>query len=372
MSKELSKNSSMAEAAPKLETTPEENELFALFQQMLSAAKESANTRATSKEWANMMKSDHVNTIGPQLKAKTKAVKLQEDFDLLEASKASGITLTGSILGIHSVNPEKSIATWVAEIQFNNDMVNVLIPSYELYHYDLKKYREPGEEQKVHNRMSDMIGSEIEFVVVSIDKKNKTAYASRLAAMAKKSKEYYKKHDSKTEKPRINVGDVVEAKIVCMRAHAIIVDIFGAESVIPGTKTDNRISWEYVNDCHQLFNYNEIITVKILEIKPFVTEKNGTEYKLYQVKASYKDTQENPLETYWDSVQEGELGSAVITGIGAGSVFCKYKNRFTILCAYPERRKTDPYIGQQRKVQITTKRIDPDGTKRVFGIFKDI
>lgn len=354
------------------EITPEEADMFNLFRQLMQMAQGDKEVKASDSEWSKMMKSEHITTIGPNLKAKTKATKLQEDFDMLLASAKSGVILSGKIVGIHSVNEGKSVATWVAEVQYGNDMVNVLIPSYELYNYDLKKYRDPGEEQKVHNYMADMINAEIDFIVIKVDKPTKTAFASRLAAMQKIARENYKKHDSNTEKPRINVGDVVEAKVINIRAHGIIVEIFGADCTIPASKTDNRISWEYVNDCRTIFEYNEIIPVKITDIKPITVDKNGTEYKLYALKASYKDTQENPLETYWDTVQEGELGMAVITGIAGGSVFCKYKNRFTILCAYPERRKTDPYVGQQRKVQITTKRIEEDGTRKVFGIFKDI
>lgn len=360
-----------AESTQNSSVTPEEAEMFELFRQLMQMAQGEKEVKATNAEWSKMMQSDHITTLGPKLKAKTKATKLQEDFDMLLASAKSGRILSGTIVGIHSVNEDKTIATWVAEIQYGNDMVNVIIPSYELYNYDLKKYRDPGEEQKVHNYMSDMINAEIDFIVKKVDKSTKTAFASRLAAMEKIARENFKKHDPKTEKPRINIGDVVEAKVINIRAHGIIVEIFGVDVTIPATKTDNRISWEYVNDCRNLFDYNEIIPVKILDIKPIVVEKNQTEYKLYQIRASYKDTQEDPLETYWDTVKEGELGMAVITGIGGGSVYCKYKNRFTILCAYPERRKTDPYIGQQRKVQITTKKIE-DGKRRVFGIFKDI
>lgn len=350
----------------------EQEVMYSLFNQFMAlAAKNSPKvTQATPEEWKEMNKSEHVVTSGSELKAETKVTKTQADLDRLVASSKSGRILTGTIIGIRSTNMDKDIATWVAEVQFGYDTCTVLIPSYMLYHYDINKYTNPGQERIVHNHMQDMIGAEIGFVVRHVDKAKKTAYASRLQALEQIGRDNYIRK-TRTGKPRATVGNNVEAKVVAIRNQGIVVEALGAEAIIPANSKDNRIAWEVVNDCHTLFSVNDIIQVKILAIQEMKVEKYNDTYNLIAAKLSYKDTQPNPMEEYWDTIQEGEIGTATVTAIRDSGVYCKYKNRVTILCKQPE-RGTEPFIGQKRNVRITLKKDEPGEGKRIFGVFASL
>jgi len=354
------------------DATPEENEMYALFHQFMKLATKNSPkvTLASPEEWKALNKSEHIITSGAELKAETKATKFQSDIEKLIASSKSGRILNGTIIGIRSTNSDNGIATWVAEVQFGNDTCTVLIPSYMLYHYDITKYTNPGQERIIHKTMEDMIGADIGFVVRHVDKAKKIAYASRLQALEKEARDNYIRQ-TRTGKPRAYVGGFVEAKVLAVRNNHIIVNALGSDTIIPAKTTDNRIAWEFVNDCHSLFSVNDVIAVKILAVKEEKVDKYNDTYTLVATKLSHKETLDNPLDQYWDTIQEGEIGTAVVTAISNGNVYCKYKNRVSILCKSPD-RGTEPYIGQKRNVRITLKKDEPGEGKRIFGVFASL
>lgn len=350
-------------------TAEEQSRMLTLLNQFLSQAAQNTSkvSQASDEEWKEITKSEHIVTSGVELKAKTQATRVQEDLeDLIASSKGSRI-LTGTIIGVRSTNSDNNVSTWVAEVQYGNDTCKVYIPSYLLYHYDITKYKDPGKENEVHRHMQDMIGADINFVVRHVDKATKTAYASRLQALQQEAQANYVRV-TRNGKPRATVGSIVEAKVVAVRNHAIVVDALGAEAIIPAKTGDNRLSWEVIPDCHDMFQINDIIPVKIMDMKEVNVEKYSDKYSLVSVKLSHKDTQPNPLDEYWDTITEGEIGMATITAIREGNVYCKYKNRVTILCKYPE-RGTEPTVGQRRNVKITLKKNEAGEGKRIFGTF---
>lgn len=353
--------------------TAEESDMYALFSHFMQLASKTAPkvAQASAEEWKQLNKSEHIITSGEVLQAETKATKLQSDLERLMASSKSGRILNGTIIGIRSTNADKDIATWVAEVQFGYDTCTVLIPSYLLYNYDITKYTNPGQERLVHNTMENMIGADIGFVVRHVDKAKKIAYASRLQALQQEAYDNYIRITRSTGKPRTVVGEYVEAKVLAVRNNSIIVNALGSDTIIPANTTDNRISWEFVNDCHTMFSVNDVITVKVLGIKEQKTEKYNESYRLIATKLSHKETLPNPIDEYWDTIQEGEIGTAVVTAIRDGNVYCKYKNRVNILCKSPS-RGIEPYIGQKRNVRITLKKNEPGEGKRIFGVFASL
>jgi len=365
----------LTESAPitPSDMTQEESDMLALFSHLMQLASKNAPkiAQASDKEWKELNKSEHIVTSGESLQAETKATKFKSDLERLMASSKSGRILTGTIIGIRSTNVDKDIATWVAEVQFGYDTCTVLIPSYLLYHYDITKYTNPGQERLVHNTMENMIGADIGFVVRHVDKAKKLAYASRLQALEQEAYNNYIRIVRSTGKPRANVGEFIEAKVLAIRNNSIIVNALGSDTIIPANTEDNRISWEFVNDCHTMFSVNDVIAVKILGIQEQKVEKYNDSYRLVATKLSHKETLPNPIEEYWDTIQEDEIGTAVVTAIRDGNVYCKYKNRVNILCKSPS-RGIEPYIGQKRNVRITLKKDEPGEGKRIFGVFASL
>lgn len=332
-----------------------------------------AVTKATAQEWQEMTKTEHVVTTGDTLQAQTEASKIKDDLADLVASAKSQKTLTGTIIGVKSANADNNTATQLAEVQYGNDTCTVLIPSYELWDYDVEKYRTKDSEVSVKKAMIDMIGAEVPFVVQKVEKASRTAIASRLAAMEKEIRANYLR-TTRTGKPRVMVGSLAEAKIMAIKAHAVIVNVLGIDTAIPALPNDNRLAWDYVPNCPSWcaengLEKNKIIQVRVQGIDLAKVKKLNREYSLGNVKVSYKDTCVNPLDAYWGTIHEGEVGMAVVTAVTDAGVFCKYKNRVVVLCKTPD-LGTAPYPGQQRLVEITLKEERPETGKRIFGIFK--
>lgn len=332
-----------------------------------------AVTKASAQDWQQMTKTEHVVTTGDTLQAETEASKIKDDLTNLVASAKSQKTLTGTIIGVKSANSDNDTATQLAEIQYGNDTCTVLIPSYELWDYEVEKYRTKDSERPIQKNMIDMLGAEVNFIVQKVDKASRTAIASRLQALEKEVKNNYIRK-TRTGKPRVMVGSLVEAKIVAIKAHAVIVNVLGIDTAIPATATDNRLAWDYVPDCPMWcaengLEKNKIIQVRVQGIDLAKAKKLNREYTLGQIKVNYKVTCPNPIEAYWDRIHEGEVGMATVTAVTGAGVFVKYMNRVTVLCKTPD-LGTAPYAGLQRPIEITLKEDRPETGKRIFGIFK--
>lgn len=358
--------------------------------------------RATNKEWKEVVRSEHVVTADKKLQSETRSTKTVSDLNDLMDSAVNGTVLSGTIIGISSIaldddqdkdgSKAKALAeakarnantasdeelrkygdgsskNWVADVQFGKDTCKVVIPSYELFPYSIAEANNPEIARQIHTRMSDMIGTEIRFIVINVNKAKKLALASRLKAMERDGYINYE-YKRKDNKPRINVGDIAEAKIVCVRNKSLVVEIMGAETTLVCNRDRNTICWDFIADCHDRFRPNQIYPVKINAIETVKHRVYTRNYTLRKVQASMKDVTPNPMEVYWDSIEVGEIGLATITHIKDGKVFCKYKNRVDILCKAPE-HGFSPYVGEQRKVEITQKQ-DYEGVgKRIFGVFR--
>ena len=330
--------------------------------------------KASDRDWQDMTRTEHVVTTGDTLQAETEASRLKDDLQQLAASAKSQKTLTGTIIGVKSANADNDTATQLAEVQFGNDTCTVLIPSYELWDYDVEKYRTKDTEKDIERNMIDMIGAEVPFVVQRVDKSSRTAIASRLQALEKEIRANYRR-TTRTGKPRVMVGSLVEAKIIAYKKNSLLVNVLGIDTKIPATREDNRLTWDYVQDIYSwamengLYK-NTIIQVRVQGIELYKAKKLNREYDLGGIKVSYKDTCQNPMEIYWNTIHEGEKGSCIITGISDAGVFVKYKNRVPVLCKAPEIGK-EPKIGDTNfVVEITLKEDKPETGKRIFGIFK--
>ena len=330
--------------------------------------------KASAQDWQQMTKTEHIVTTGDTLQAETEASRIKDDLTDLAASAKSQKTLTGTIIGVKSANSDNDTATQLAEIQYGNDTCTVLIPSYELWDYDVMKNRTKESERPIRKNMIDMLGAEVNFVVQRVEKSSRTAIASRLSALEKEIKANYMR-TTRTGKPRVMVGSLVEAKVVAIKAHAVIVNVLGIDTAIPALPSDNRLSWDYVPNCpawcaENGIEKNKIIKVRVQGIELGKVKKLSREFTLGQIKVSYKDTCPNPLDQYWDTIHEGEIGMATVTAVTEAGVFCRYKNRVVVLCKTPD-LGTAPYVGMPpRPVEITLKEDRPETGKRIFGIFK--
>lgn len=343
----------------------EEKELYDML--LAGFGKDERVAEVTNDEWKKMNASEHVVTYSEHMLVDTEATMANQDKEELMASLKAGRILTGKIVRIKSANKDKAIATHLAEVQFGNDSFRIFIPSYLLYLYNVKSKTTKNDELSVQKVLIDMIGAEVNFIVKFVDLSKKIAYASRLDAMQKIGRENYIKKTS-TGRPRVGRGSIVEARIIAVKKHSIVLDVLGSETCISAVTSKNELSWSRIEDCRTVFRVNDMIPVRILGIEERVVKKHNEQYKLIFTVVSHRQTTQDPMEKYWDSIDEGDPGRAVVTGIYNGNVFLSFMNRVEILCKAPQHGDM-PYIGMECTVKITKKQIGEDGTKRIFGVF---
>lgn len=351
---------------------------FKQFQELLNKTQFYAHkvSRATRSEIREMYRSEHIITEDDSVAVKTEATKLREDYLELVASADSRRILTGKIVGCRSANTDNEVATILAEVAFGNNTHTVLIPDFLLFHYDIETYRTPERQAQVERRVRDMIKAEIKFIVKHVDQKTHTAYADRLKAMERESYLNYTR-TTRGGQPRVIPGQIVQGRVTCVTKNHIVVCALGSESTIfrarkgkaPG-EVINEIAWSYVGDCRDLYRVNDIINVKVLDIKANRVTKYKEEYELVATSLSVKRTQKDPMTLYYDKFHEGEFCQATVTAINESGVFVSLKGLVDCLVAFPQVGEM-PVRGDERTVRITKKTILENGRKLIFGVFAD-
>lgn len=346
------------------ELTEEEMRIFEELQRKVSRKNRSI-TKATRQEKKQMYSSDHVVTETGELEVKTESTKLKEDLMELNASYQAKRILEGTIIGYRSANPDSDIATNLAEVEFGNGTCTVLIPDFVLFQFDITKYRTKEYQQGIAKRVREMIGARVKFVVKTLDQPNRTAYADRLKAMETEAYANYLR-DTREGKPRVIPEMLVQARVVAVRKDALIVYALGSESII----RKNEISWFYISDLREEYKVNDMVIVKVLEVKSAEVEKYQHEkYRLVATKLSIKQTTPDPMLKWFDFFKVGGAYQATITGVtesGSG-VFVTLQNRVVCMCGYPKFGNL-PVLGEQRVVEVTEKKDDENG-KRIYGVF---
>lgn len=323
----------------------------------------------TAADRKKQKRSEHVVTKERgELKVDTDATLKSDESTELILSMSSKKVLEGTVVGMRSVNTNSNVSTWLAEVSWGHDFFTILIPSYQLFDYEVTDNRSEQEERNIQMQMQSMLGATIPFVVRHVDKRKSIAYASRLQALEMIAKGNYIAK-TRTGKPRVTVGAIAEAQVIGIRNRDLWVNVLGADTYIPCRFEDNRVSWDYIPDLNAAYNIGDFVKVKVTAIKPEKKVKYDDKYTLIDIKASIKDCIEPPLAKYWDTIVPGEIGIATVTAVTESGIFVRYKDRFTVLCKCPERGST-PYVGQRRTVKITLK-VDNEipANRKVFGIF---
>lgn len=344
--------------------TEDERRIFEELKRKVSRKTRSIK-KATKAEKKEMYNSYHVVTETGDLEVKTESTMLREDLTELNASYQAKRVLEGTIIGCRSANPDSDTATTLAEVEFGNGTCTVLIPDFVLFQFDLTKYRTKEYQQAVARRTREMIGANIKFVVKSLDQPHRIAYGDRLKAMEAEAYGNYLR-DTKEGRPRVTPGLLVQARIVAVRKDALVVYALGSEAVI----RKDEVSWCYISDLREEYSVNQMVIVKVLDVKAIEVEKYQNEkYRLVYSKLSIKQTTPDPMNKWFDYFKVGGIYQATITGVtesGTG-VFVTLQNRVVCMCGYPKYGNL-PVLGEQRVVEVTEKKDDENG-KRIYGVF---
>ncbi len=311
---------------------------------------------------------------------------LKEDMLELNRSAHSGKILEGRVIGCRK-SGDSNISTNLAEVEYGNGTCTVLIPDYLLFNYDVSDVRDPAKQKRLESRVVHMIGTEIKFVVKHFDQAAKTAYADRLKALEQEAYQNYTRHLKSTDRPRVKVGDIVEARVTAVFKNRIVVCALGSETTIfqDYAKGITEVSWSNISDLNMLFKKNMLVKCKVMSIEKVSVQKYSEKYDMIVTELSVKRTTANPLIEYFDHYKPGQYKECVITNVSesAGGIYGIISDvgKVDVMIAYPSFGEM-PKIGDRRTIKITevTKTdkngntVDENGEpiRRIFAIFADV
>ena len=172
--------------------------------------------------------------------------------------------------------------------------IKVMIPSKEII-------KDGKNEKKL---LRNMMGAEIEFIIIESDKIASKAVASRIKAMEKIKEFNFKK---------LQVGDKIYAKVIGLWKKYIRIECIGIDFIVKA----QDLQYGYIEDVSKIYKINEQIKVIIKEIDE---EKQN-------IKISIKDLLEDPFKNIRkDFMERGEY-LATITGYTDNRYFCQYCSR---------------------------------------------
>ncbi len=187
----------------------------------------------------------------------------------------------------------------------------IVIPMKEMA-LNLVEQKAYGELDKRQIRIvNSMLDCEIDFAIIALDNEERSVVASRRLAMkAKRKKFYFADIDGK---PRINVKDTVQARVIAVGEKAIRLDVFGAECSV----TAKDLSWEWLGDARERYTVGERILVVVTSIEP---DEETLDVKVTaEVKSLLKN---NLLEKMKEAKIQGSYAGK-ITDIHKGVIFIR-------------------------------------------------
>lgn len=204
----------------------------------------------------------------------------------INSSKERGKILSGTIVAIET-EKMKDMDITCAIVDFKG--IKILIPATEMI-------KDGRNDKKI---LRNMMGAEVKFIVVEIDKISEKAVASRVKALSRIQELNLKK---------LEANGKVHAKVIGVWKKYIRVECVGIDFIVKA----QDLQYGYVEDVSKLYKINQEIPVVIKEIDE--TNKN--------MKISIKDLLEDPFKNIRkDYTEKGEY-LATITGYTENRHFC--------------------------------------------------
>ncbi len=264
----------------------------------------------------------------------TDELKKKVIWQNINSSKEKGKILTGKIIAIE-VEKMKDKDITCAIVDFEG--IKVLIPATEITN-DSKNDRK---------LLRNMMGAEIKFVVIEIDKVSSKAVGSRKKAMERLFDMNIKK---------IEVGDKIYGKIIGVWKKYLRIECLGIDFVIKA----QDLQYGYIEDVSKIYKINEQIKVIIKEIS--LENKN--------IKISVKDLIEDPfINIRKDFTEKGEY-LATVTGYAENGIFANLTQGVDTICILPNWLDRPPLPGE--KVVIKIYKIVPEKRKIYSSLVKII
>lgn len=219
--------------------------------------------------------------------------------------------LTGELGGVEQTDTGKTIAI----VDYKG--FRIVIPLKEMM---INLGRMPSGQEyadlmlRQNKILGNMLGAEIDFIVMGIDSKTRSVVASRKEAIFKKRQIFYLDTDT-AGMYRIYEGRIVQARIIAVAEKVIRVEIFGVECSIMA----RDLAWDWVGDAHGRFNVGDQVLVRILSVRRDNSEDIG-------VKADIKSVSQNPNQENLKKCRIQSKYAGKVTDVHKGVVYVRLSN----------------------------------------------
>lgn len=219
--------------------------------------------------------------------------------------------LTGQLGGVEQTDAGKTIAI----VDYKG--FRIIIPLKEMM---INLGRMPSGQEyadfmlRQNKILGNMLGAEIDFIVMGIDSKSRSVVASRKEAMMKKRQIFYLDTDA-AGMYRIYEGRIVQARIIAVAEKVIRVEIFGVECSIMA----RDLAWDWVGDAHERFNVGDQVLVRILSVRRDNPEDIG-------VRADIKSVSQNPNQENLKKCRIQSKYAGKVTDVHKGVVYVRLSN----------------------------------------------
>lgn len=258
--------------------------------------------------------------------------KKQIAWQNIYTSSVKGKILKGTATAIETekitvTEDGKRVQKEVDSLIVNFKNIKVLIPTEELKNGKMDK-----------KDLRNMIGSELRFVILKIDRLTNKAVGSRIKALEQMRKNQLKKYKK---------DENVFARIISVYPKVIDIECLGVDLRL---KVED-LEYGYVTSLIGMYQVGDKIKVKIKEI----------DFEKEILKVSHKETKEDPYKVARAKYVEGGEYLGIITGYSDNGVFAKLEQGMDTMATLPNWMEIPPEPGD--KVVIRIKTLDAEKRK---------
>lgn len=219
--------------------------------------------------------------------------------------------ITGQLGGIEQTDAGKTIAI----VDYKG--FRIIIPLKEMM---INLGRMPSGQEyadlmlRQNKILGNMLGAEIDFIIMGIDSKSRSVVASRKAAMLKKRQIFYLDSDT-AGMYRIYEGRIVQARIIAVAEKVVRVEVFGVECSIMA----RDLSWDWIGDAHERFHVGGQVLVRILIVRRDNLEE-------ISIRADMKSVSQNPNQENLKKCRVQSKYAGKVTDVHKGVVYVRLSN----------------------------------------------
>ncbi|WP_370845679.1 hypothetical protein [Eubacterium sp.] len=236
---------------------------------------------------------------------------------------------------------------------YKNQRITIPLAQMGLNLSDDAKYQE-SKDTRLFKLATTYIGAEIDFIVKSVDEKNKVVLASRKEALISKIRTYYATLDNNKVSMIGNNPDV-QARVVSVGRKNLGVEVFGIQTQINA----KDVFYEWIVDLRNTFSPGDVILVNVEEIQyPEYfegCEDNDAWLLGIKIKASHKKFEKDYPSMNFENHTVGSKTRGTITEITEnGTIHIILKNKVNAIAHMVAGNRT-PLVGDTVSYVCTRK-----------------